>query len=111
MASELVRLPLCHFFSLLQIPSLCLYVASVVSVVDRSCCICLGTGTLLLNHILEQCEKDKTVKSVFLHVQINNDDAVKFYQKQGFTITKTEENYYRRIEPASAHVLEKVIRK
>lgn len=44
------------------------------------------------------------------HVQVNNDSAIDFYQKFGFEIVETREQYYKRIEPAGAHVLEKNLR-
>lgn len=47
----------------------------------------------------------------FRHVQVNNDCAIEFYQKFGFEIVETREQYYKRIEPAGAHVLEKNLRK
>ena len=42
---------------------------------------------------------------VFSHVQISNEDAIKFYEKSGFAIVEKKENYYKRIEPADAYVL------
>lgn len=41
------------------------------------------------------------------HVQINNDSAIAFYKKSGFDIVDTKPAYYKRIEPADAHVLQK----
>lgn len=52
------------------------------------------------------------IKNVFSrHVQINNEGAIDFYKKFGFEIVETKEHYYKRIEPADAHVLQKTIRK
>lgn len=45
------------------------------------------------------------------HVQVNNEGAIDFYKKFGFEIVETKEHYYKRIEPADAHVLQKTIRK
>lgn len=42
---------------------------------------------------------------------MNNECAIEFYQKFGFEIVETREQYYKRIEPAGAHVLEKNLRK
>lgn len=41
------------------------------------------------------------------HVQVNNEGAIEFYKKFGFEIVETKEQYYKRIEPADAHVLQK----
>lgn len=43
----------------------------------------------------------------FSHVQVNNESAIEFYKKFGFEIVETKNHYYKRIEPADAHVLEK----
>eukprot|EP00045_Choanoeca_perplexa_P005495 m.46461 g.46461 ORF g.46461 m.46461 type:complete len:99 (-) comp13154_c0_seq3:101-397(-) len=47
---------------------------------------------------------------VLRHVQIDNDDAIAFYKKFDFKIAETVEDYYKRVDPSSAYVLEKVIR-
>lgn len=47
---------------------------------------------------------------IFRHVQVNNEGAIDFYKKFGFEIVETKEHYYKRIEPADAHVLQKTIR-
>jgi hypothetical protein len=52
--------------------------------------------------------------SLFLlcrHVQVNNESAISFYQKFGFNVVETKPAYYKRIEPADAHVLQKTLRK
>ena len=46
----------------------------------------------------------------YRHVQINNDTAIKFYEKFGFKIEEKKDNYYKRIEPADAFVLQKDLR-
>lgn len=64
---------------------------SILPNLETRCClltlIC-RPGTLMLNHILKQCEKDGKITEVFLHVQADNDAALKFYEKFGFTITR-----------------------
>ncbi|VDP04903.1 unnamed protein product [Soboliphyme baturini] len=42
-----------------------------------------------------------------LHVQINNEGALEFYKKFDFKVVEMAHNYYKRIEPADAYVLEK----
>lgn len=41
------------------------------------------------------------------HVQVSNADAIAFYEHFGFRIIERKENYYKRIEPADAFVLQK----
>lgn len=45
------------------------------------------------------------------HVQVNNESAIDFYKKFGFEIVETKEHYYKRIEPADAHVLQKDLKR
>ncbi|KAI3468301.1 hypothetical protein Pfo_024964 [Paulownia fortunei] len=61
-------------------------------------------GTKLLNHVLDICSK-QSIGEVYLHVQTNNDDAIKFYKKFGFEITDTIHNYYTNITPPDYHVV------
>lgn len=67
----------------------------------------LGIGTALLQHVLDICKKESRFKSVFLHVQVNNDSAIKFYQNFGFEVVETKKQYYKKIEPSHAYVLQK----
>lgn len=43
----------------------------------------------------------------FSHVQVSNKDAITFYEKFGFHTVELKENYYKRIEPADAYVVQK----
>ncbi|EPQ31572.1 uncharacterized protein PFL1_00905 [Pseudozyma flocculosa PF-1] len=54
----------------------------------------------------EAVKVQKKVSAVYLHVQTSNDEARAFYEKLGFKVTQTIDSYYRRIQPASAWVLE-----
>lgn len=67
----------------------------------------LGIGSVMLEHILNICQRDGNYDNVFLHVQINNEGAIKFYEKFGFEIVEQKENYYKKIEPADAFVLQR----
>lgn len=66
----------------------------------------LGIGTKLVNHVLELSNK-QTISEIYLHVQINNDEAIAFYKKFGFEITETIQNYYTNITPRDCYVLKK----
>lgn len=63
-------------------------------------------GSKLLNHVLEMCSKQNMCE-IYLHVQTNNEDAIKFYKKFGFKITDTIQNYYINIEPRDCYVVTK----
>jgi ribosomal protein S18 acetylase RimI-like enzyme len=47
------------------------------------------------------------IKKIYLHVQVSNDSAKAFYERHGFTEVAIHEDYYRKIEPHDAWVLEK----
>jgi len=70
----------------------------------------LGIGTVMLEHILRICEADGTYNNVFLHVQVNNTGAISFYERFGFKIVEEKENYYKKIDPASAYVLQRTFK-
>ncbi|CAG0883656.1 unnamed protein product [Darwinula stevensoni] len=70
-----------------------------------------GIGTKMLEHIMNFVQKDGNFDNIFLHVQVNNESAIEFYKKFGFEIVETKEHYYKRIEPADAHVLQKNLKK
>ncbi|ESP02179.1 hypothetical protein LOTGIDRAFT_212711 [Lottia gigantea] len=70
----------------------------------------LHIGTVMVEHVLDICAKDGNYDNVFLHVQVNNEGAIKFYEKFGFEIVEEKQNYYKRIEPADAYVLQKSFR-
>lgn len=67
----------------------------------------LGIGSVMVEHVMDIVEKDGNYDSIFLHVQVNNEDAINFYKNFGFDIVETKQQYYKRIEPADAYVLEK----
>ena len=68
-----------------------------------------GLGRLMLEHVVALATRDVSVHSIYLHVQVSNEDALAFYQKSGFRIVATEQSYYKRITPSDAYLLERVI--
>lgn len=69
-----------------------------------------GYGTALLNevYLLVKNQNNKS-KIICLHVQSSNELALSFYRKHGFKIIKKESNYYRRLKPSSAFMLQKIL--
>lgn len=73
-------------------------------------------GTQLIQSILDHYEENKdgdfaNVEEISLHVQISNDDAIKFYTERfGFVKGDMVENYYRRIDPPHCYLLYKKLR-
>eukprot|EP00948_MAST-09A_sp_MAST-9A-sp1_P000796 g796.t1 len=69
-------------------------------------------GTTMLQYIIDTIlTKDdlQDIHSIYLHVQSNNEDAQNFYAKFGFKRSgDVIENYYKRITPRSAVILERV---
>lgn len=65
-------------------------------------------GSKLLAFAIETAEK-REVEEIYLHVQTNNDEALKFYEKFGFSIVNTIKDYYKRIEPRDCYVLQKAL--
>jgi N-alpha-acetyltransferase 50 len=65
-----------------------------------------GIASKLLNHVLEKSKADESVYDVYLHVQTSNEDAIAFYEAKGFEKKDKLENYYKRIEPNDAYILQ-----
>eukprot|EP00803_Ostreobium_quekettii_P002397 evm.model.scf_415.4 EVM.evm.TU.scf_415.4 scf_415:33009-35814(-) len=67
----------------------------------------MGVGSRLLERVLWTCSSDPNIVDAFLHVQVNNDDAIKFYENFGFVVKERVWGYYRRLEPPDAVILVK----
>eukprot|EP00899_Mesostigma_viride_P014663 jgi/Mesvir1/23198/Mv22662-RA.1 len=63
----------------------------------------LGIGSTLLQNALELARGDENIKDAYVHVQVNNSEAVAFYKKYGFETTETIKDYYKRIEPRDCY--------
>lgn len=47
------------------------------------------------------------VESIYLHVQANNDTALDLYERLGFIRVGKVDNYYKRVKPSTAFILER----
>jgi ribosomal protein S18 acetylase RimI-like enzyme len=70
-----------------------------------------GLGAKILKQILVSAEghTKPRIGHVYLHVQTSNEAAKKFYEGHGFQEVGVHENYYKKIEPRDAWILERVI--
>ncbi|EIN11843.1 N-acetyltransferase NAT13 [Punctularia strigosozonata HHB-11173 SS5] len=67
-----------------------------------------GVGSRTLQSILAAAENSKPrIRRIYLHVQVSNVDAKRFYERHGFKEAGVIPDYYKRIEPHAAWVLEK----
>jgi len=66
-------------------------------------------GSQSLELILESAvaQTKQKVSKIYLHVQTSNHDAKRFYERHGFTEVGVHENYYKKISPHDAWILEK----
>ncbi|CAG9462907.1 unnamed protein product [Pedinophyceae sp. YPF-701] len=62
-------------------------------------------GTVLLHRAMQACRDDDAIGEALLHVQTNNDAALKFYLRNNFRVLGVVKNYYRRIAPPDAWLL------
>jgi len=64
-------------------------------------------GSQSLEMVLKAAENVPNVDSIYLHVQTSNTAAKKFYERHGFKEVGLHENYYKKIVPHDAWILEK----
>jgi ribosomal protein S18 acetylase RimI-like enzyme len=70
-----------------------------------------GVGSESLSHLLNSISKRpaaQKIHRIYMHVQISNDSAKRFYEKNGFKEVGIHEGYYKKISPHDAWILEKV---
>jgi len=66
-------------------------------------------GSKSLELILSAAESKSKIKKIYLHVQTSNHDAKRFYERHGFKEVGLQENYYKKISPHDAWILEKIL--
>jgi ribosomal protein S18 acetylase RimI-like enzyme len=69
----------------------------------------LNSASELLKFITEKATSDPSVAEIYLHVQINNLNAKRFYVSHGFSEIEIVKEYYKNIEPADCFLLKKTI--
>ena len=96
----------------------------------------MGIGSALLREVLKLITEDSNIHEIYLHVQVdaldrlklctgllnvkspisksefssgqvNNEDAVRFYQKHGFEVVDKIVGYYKRLDPPDCFLLKK----
>jgi ribosomal protein S18 acetylase RimI-like enzyme len=67
----------------------------------------LGSQSLELILTAASSKSKPKIDRVYLHVQISNTEAKRFYERHGFKEVGLQENYYKKISPHDAWVLEK----
>lgn len=65
----------------------------------------LGYGAEILEKIISDSRLDD-MECIGLHVHVENRTALKFYDRRGFKILGKVDNYYKKITPNSAYILE-----
>ena len=68
----------------------------------------LGIASRLLEHVMTVAETGKTkVCQVYLHAWVENEDALQFYKKHGFSEGERLPNYYKKLTPQDGVILYK----
>lgn len=65
----------------------------------------LGLGAKMLASIISRA-RDAGAKCIGLHVHVDNRVALRFYESFGFSILGRVRNYYRKITPNEAYILQ-----
>ncbi|KAL6310350.1 N-acetyltransferase NAT13 [Sparassis latifolia] len=70
-----------------------------------------GLGSKALQQVIEAAASHSKPKisSIYLHVQISNDSAKSFYERQDFREVGVHQGYYKKIVPRDAWILERAI--
>ena len=65
---------------------------------SQSHMVTVDAGSRLLERSLAEARRDENIRRAYLHVQSNNEEAIRFYQLFNF-------EYYRKLMPPDAVVL------
>ncbi|KAH7929891.1 acyl-CoA N-acyltransferase [Leucogyrophana mollusca] len=69
----------------------------------------LGSQSLELVLKAAAAHTKPKISRIYLHVQVSNDAAKKFYERHGFKEVGIHQDYYKKIEPRDAWILEREI--
>jgi ribosomal protein S18 acetylase RimI-like enzyme len=69
----------------------------------------LGSQSLDLILASATAQTKPKIDKIYLHVQTSNDQAKKFYERHGFVEVELHKEYYKKIVPHDAWVLEKTL--
>ncbi|KAM6502005.1 Acyl-CoA N-acyltransferase [Amanita muscaria] len=69
----------------------------------------LGSRCLELVVSAAAIQTKPKIHKIYLHVQVSNDAAKKFYERHGFKEVEVHKNYYKKITPSDAWVLERIL--
>ncbi|KAF7981880.1 hypothetical protein HWV62_31451 [Athelia sp. TMB] len=69
----------------------------------------LGSESLELIISAASAQKQPAISHIYLHVQVSNTDARRFYERHGFKEVGLHENYYKKILPRDAWILRREI--
>jgi len=69
----------------------------------------LGSKSLELILSAASERSEHKIDKIYLHVQVSNPEAKKFYERHGFEEVEIHKNYYKKISPHDAWVLERVL--
>lgn len=59
----------------------------------------MGIGTALMDHFLDVC-RENSLLSIRLEVRTDNNEAIRFYRRYGFSVTHTMPAYYSDLSDA-----------
>lgn len=68
-------------------------------------------GSILIEHIMENARRatNPIITSLYLHVQTVNEQAIRFYERNGFRIQTIVRDYYKLIENRDAYILSRPV--
>ncbi|THG93126.1 hypothetical protein EW145_g8462 [Phellinidium pouzarii] len=67
-----------------------------------------NVGSKTLKHITDaaRASRKPKISSIYLHVQTSNAEAKRFYERHGFAEIGVAKDYYKKLEPRDAWILE-----